>query len=145
MSVSTYSFDDVGVTISHPSVGQTVANGQGIGTINVTMATERTTHEIAADGSVMISKVKGRNGTVALAIQQTSPLNAWLMRWFNYLEVAPASEWAKTTIVIRSSVMQQTTVCNFVSPQKQADKPYQAQGQLITWNLMSADIQQDPF
>ena len=30
-----------------------------------------------------------------------------------------------------------------VSPQKLPDKPYQAQAQLVTWNLMAADIQQE--
>lgn len=143
--VSTYSFEDVGVTISHPNVGQTVANGQGIGSLNITMATERTNHEVAADGAVMISKIKGRNGTLALAIQQTSTLNAWLMKWYNYLETAPASQWAKTIIIIRAPQMGETTTCSFVSPQKLPDKPYQAQGQTVTWNLMSADIQQNPI
>jgi hypothetical protein len=141
--MNTYSFSDVSVTISHPAVGQFIANGSGIGTITVSMATEKTVHDVAADGNVMVSKIKGRNGTVALAIQQVSEFQKWLNKWYNYLDVAPTDNWALTTIVIRAPKMGELTIASGVSPQKLPDKPYQAQGQQVTWNLMAADIQQD--
>lgn len=140
---TTYSFADVSVVISHPSVGQYVANGEGIGNINIAMATDRTAHDVAADGSVMVSKIKGRNGTVTIAIQQTSDLNKWLTKWYNYLEAASTDQWASTSIIVRSPIMQELNTITGVSPQKLPDKPYQAQGQLVTWSLMAADIQQD--
>jgi hypothetical protein len=140
---TTYSFADVNFTISHPAVGQRVVNGEGIGNINIAMTTERTVHDVAADGSIMVSKLKGRNGTVTLAIQQTSDLNKWLLRWYNYLEAAPADQWAATVITIRSPMMRDLIIATGVSPQKLPDRPYQAQGQHVTWTLMAADIQQD--
>lgn len=138
-----YSFADVSMIISHAAVGQSVANGEGIGNINTAMATDRTIHETAADGSVMVSKIKGRSGSHTLAIQQTSDLNGWLLRLYNYLETAPANEWAGISIIIRAPNMQDLITSNGVSFQKLPDKPYQAQGQQITWNFMAADIQQD--
>lgn len=138
-----YSFTDVSVIISHPSVGQYVTSATGLGSITVNMANEVTNHDVAADGAVMISKIKARNGSAAIAIQQTSDMHAWLQKWYNYLEAAPASEWAKTVITVRAPNMQQLKTLTGVSPQKQPDSPYQAQGQHVTWTLMAADIQQD--
>ena len=140
---TTYSFADVTVTFAHPAIGQYVANGQGIGSITTTMTTERTSHEVAADGSVMISKIKGRNGSHAIAVQQTSDLNKWLLKLYNYLETAPTDQWAGIAIVVRSPQMHDLITSTGVSFQKLPDRPYQAQGQQITWQLMSADIQQD--
>lgn len=143
MSTSTYSFADVTMTISHPAIGQYVASGAGIGSITTTMATDRTTHDVSADGSIMVSKIKGRNGSHAVSVQQTSDLNKWLLRLYNYLENAAANEWARTTIVMRAPRMGEMITSTGVSFQKLPDKPYQAQGQQVTWNLMAADIQQD--
>lgn len=143
MSTTTYSFGDVSVSISHPSVGQHVVSGEGLGGISVTMTTERTVQDVAADGSIMVSKIKGRNGGVALTMQQTSDLNKWLKRWYNHLESASTSQWAKTKVIVRSPVMGDLVTATGVSPQKLPDKPWQAQGQNVVWNLMAADIQQD--
>jgi len=141
--ITTYSFSDVNMVISHPNVGQHVSSGEGIGSISVSMATEKTEHNVASDGSVMVSKIPGDNGTIAITIQQTSTLNKWLLKWYNYLKAASTSQWAKTGITVRAPSMQDLITATGVSPQKLADKPYQAQGQLVTWNLMAADIQQE--
>jgi hypothetical protein len=141
--ITTYSFQDVEFIISHPDVGQFSANGEGLGSINVTMATDRTAHDVAADGSVMVSKMNGRNGSVGITIQQTSSLQDWLQRWYNYLETADVSVWADTSITVKASGMGELVTATGVSPQKQNDSPYQAQGQNVTWTLMAADIQKD--
>lgn len=140
---TTYSFDDVTMTISHPNFGQFVARGAGIGSITTTMTTDRTVHDVSADGQVMVSKIRGRNGTHAIAVQQTSELNKWLLKLYNYLEQAAAQHWAGITIIIRSPAMKELITSTGVSFQKLPDKPYQAQGQQVTWQLMAADIQQD--
>ncbi|MFB0841781.1 phage protein [Paenibacillus oleatilyticus] len=143
MPHSTYSFSDVTMVISHPAVGQFVATGAGLGSITTIMTTDRTTHDISADGSVMVSKIKARNGSHSISVQQTSDLNRWLLKLYNYLETAATNQWAGITIVIRSPQMQDLITSTGVSFQKLPDKPYQAQGQQVTWNLMAADIQQD--
>ncbi|MBG9773567.1 phage protein [Brevibacillus laterosporus] len=139
---TTYSFEDVSMVISHPSVGQYVATGSGLGSISTAMATERTTHDVAADGTVMVSKIKGRNGSHTISVQQTSDLNKWLLKLYNYLEQAPASEWAGIKITVRASTMQELIRSTGVSFQKLPDKPYQAQGQQVPWVLMASDIDQ---
>ncbi|NHN33543.1 phage protein [Paenibacillus agricola] len=144
MGYSTYSFGDVTTTFSHPSVGSYATGGaDGLGSISTTMATDRTTHDTSADGQVMVSKIKGRSGTIAIAVQQTSSLNDWLLTLYKYLETAPASEYALTSVIQRAPSMGDLITATGVSFQKLPDKPYGAQGQQVTWNLMAADIQQD--
>ena len=140
---SIYSFDDVSVTFSHAAVGQYVASGQGIGSLGVSMATDRSVQDVAADGSVMTSKIRGRNGTVTISAQQTSDLHKWLLKLYNYLETAPTNQWAGITIVVRSPSMQDKVTATGVSFQKIPDRQWQAQGQQLMWTLLAADVQQD--
>ena len=137
---NTYSFEDVTASFEHPGVGAASSTGAGIGSISTAMTNDKTTHDIAADGTVMISKIAGSSGTVAVTVQQTSQLQKYFMKWYNYVTTAPAAEWAKMTITIKSANLGDSTVCVGVSPQKLADRPYQAQGQQVTWNLMCAEI-----
>ncbi|WNF07268.1 phage protein [Brevibacillus borstelensis] len=139
---TSYSFGDVSVVFAHPAVGQYVATGAGLGSISVSMTTDRTTHDVAADGSVMVSKVLGRNGSLTITVQQTSELNKWLLKLYNYVEQAPTPEWANTRITIRSASMQDLIRVTGASFQKLPDRPYQAQGQQVSWVLMAADIDQ---
>ncbi|WP_289141551.1 phage protein [uncultured Brevibacillus sp.] len=139
---TTYSFADVAGVISHSAVGQYVATGEGTGSISVSMTTDRSAHDVAADGFVMVSKIKGRNGTLTISVQQTSALNKWLLKLYNYLEQAPTSEWAGVSITLRSSTMQDLIRATGVSFQKLPDKPFQAQGQQVSWVFMAADIDQ---
>lgn len=137
---TTYSFQDVSVVFSHPDFGRYLAQGEGLGQITIGMATDRTAHDVAADGTVMVSKIAGRNGTVTIQAQQTSSLHKWLLLLYNYLEQAPASAWAKLSIVVRSPAMLDYYECNGCSFLKIPDKAYQATGQQIAWSIMAADI-----
>jgi hypothetical protein len=143
MQNTTYSFTDTIVTFSHQGWGQITANGAGLGNIAVAMTTDRTSHDVAADGSVMVSKIAGRNGTIAINVQQTSVVGKQLTKLFNYLVAASAEVWAQLVVTINNSRTGDLITATGVSPQKQADKQFQAQGQQITWNFMAADIQQD--
>lgn len=140
MSFSTYSFEDVTCSLQHPGVGAASTTGAGMGSISVAMANDKTEHDVAADGSVMITKKPGKNGTIAIDMQQTSALHKYLLKWYNYVEVSNSSEFAKMNITIKSKNLGDVTVCTGVTPQKLADRPYQAQGQHVTWNLMAAEI-----
>jgi hypothetical protein len=106
------------------------------------MANDRTAHDVASDGSVMVSKIRAHNGAVSISVQQTSPINDWLLKWYNFVDGADASEWTDTKIIIRAPRMGRLVTCTGVSPQKLADLPYQAQGQNVIWSLMAADIRQ---
>jgi hypothetical protein len=139
--MSTYSFLDVTGSITHPSLGAYTFTGEGIGEMSISMATDRTAHDLAADGAVMISKLAGSNGTITIQAQQTSSLHNWLLKWYNYLYAADTDEWAQSNVLIRAPKMGRSHVATGVSPQKIGDTPYQAQGQRVTWTLMCADLQ----
>ena len=139
----TYSFQDTDITMQNPAVGNYVFTGDGIGSVSIAMANDVTTHDLSADGTVMVSKIISRNGSINLALQQTSGGHRWLIKLMNFLKNAPASNWADTVMVIRSKSTGETITCYGVSPQKTPDRSYQAQGQQITWALMSAEIQTD--
>jgi hypothetical protein len=143
--ISTYSFLDLTGNIVHPAVGAYTFTGQGIGEMTIAMATDRTAHDVAADGAVMVSKLAGENGSITIQAQQTSSLHNWLMNWYNYLYLADTDEWTQTTILIRAPKMGRSHVGTGVSPQKVGDTPYQAQGQRVTWTLMCADLKTLPI
>ena len=75
MALSTYSFLDLSGSISHPTIGSYLFTGEGVGDINISMSTDRSAHDVASDGSVMVSKIAGNNGTITITAQQTSPLH----------------------------------------------------------------------
>ncbi|KKQ88300.1 MAG: hypothetical protein UT13_C0002G0009 [Candidatus Pacebacteria bacterium GW2011_GWF2_38_9] len=140
--MTTYSFQDVNIIFNHPSVGQYIMNGQGIGSLSVSKAQTKTVHDIAADGNIMVSRIPGENGSVSITMQQISDFHAWLQKYYNYVSVAGASEWTRATIELISRGTTETMHISGVSPEKAADRPYQAQGQNVTWNFMATTISQ---
>jgi len=144
MARTTYSFLDLVGSISHPEVGSFIFTGEGTGSVNVAKSTERSTHDVAADGSIMVSKVAGNNGTVTIECQQTAPVHFWLLKWFQTLWALPTNQWATTTMLLKNTSTGGSHICQGVTPQKEADTPYQAQGGRVTWTLLCADIVNDP-
>ena len=142
MAQRTYSFVDVSCALTFAGIIPYVITGEGVGSINVSMSTDKTSHDIAADGSVMISKIPGSNGAIAISLQQTSQANRIMKMWYNYVLASPSSEWANNSLTITNLVTGETIIATSVSPQKRADLPLQAQGQQRVWNLMAADIQE---
>lgn len=142
---STYSFTDIDFNISHPGYGQYSLNGEGAGDVTVGKATERSVHNVAADGSIMTSKIAGNNGNVAINAQQTSSLHNWLQGLFNYLWDADTSQWAQISIMIRAPKMKKTIICSNGCFVKEPDEQFQAQGQNVPWNLLFGDIQRLPL
>lgn len=137
---STYSFTDLVGSIHSGLLEDYIFTGEGAGSITVTKSTERTVHDVAAYGSVMVSKIAGNNGQVTIEVQQTSPLHKWLQQWFDAVWSSKTSDWAATSMLLKNRVTGTSHVCKGVSPLKEADLPYQAQGQRVTWTLMAADI-----
>jgi len=142
---TTYSFKDLTGVIAHPYATAFKLVGAGIGEIQIVMTTDRTQHDIAADGSVMVSKIEAFNGTIKISCQQTSDLHKFLIGLQNYLDTAPASQWALITIALRNATDGISHFATGVSFGKRADKSYKAQGQNVDWTLHAADIQSQPF
>jgi hypothetical protein len=144
---TTYSFKDlVGVLVNSVfGVSLPIAGGNiGVGQITITMTTERTVHDLAADGVVMPSYVAGDNGAVAIEVQQTSSLHHALLSLYNQAVLAANNDdlagWAATVISFRTMIDGSTHVLSGVGFGKIPDKPYHAAGQKITWNLLAANV-----
>lgn len=148
MSVGvTYSFKDLVGVLTNTAFGVSLplAGGNiGIGQITIAMTTERTVHDVAADGVVVGSYVAGGNGTVAIEVQQTSLLHHALLGLYNLAVLAAnnndVSGWLSTSISFRTILDGSTHLLNGVSFGKIPDKPYQSSGQKVTWTLMAADV-----
>jgi hypothetical protein len=137
---TTYAFEDLAVVFSHPSKGSLTLTGAGIASATVARANDVTAHDLAADGSVMASKIQARNGTVTLVVQQTSEGAKWLRKLNQYLEVAASSEWTQAVCSISSKVMGVDIRCTGVSPQKTPDGDYQQSGQQVSFAYMCQTI-----
>ena len=138
---TTYSFLDLSGAIVHPFYGTFQFVGEGMGSVSVKMQETKTVHDIAADGSVMISKIAGNNGSLDLKVQQTSALHKFLLGLYNYLLIADTIQWAQITILLRNTSDGSSHVATGVSFSKKADKDYTKQGGQVDWSLMAADIQ----
>lgn len=136
----TYSFQEASVVLSHPAFGQYQVVGQGAGSVDIDFANDVSSHDLAADGKVMTSRIKAKNGTVSLNIQQISDVNAWLTSLYNYLLSAPATDWNELVIVVDVPSIGEKTTCTGCAFQKNSPRSYQAQGQQKTWLFMSENI-----
>lgn len=139
----TYSFSDVTLTLSHPSLGQISTNGMGLGNIQVSMRTDRSSIDVSADGTPVVSKIKDRTGQLQIQVQQTSDLNSNLKRWYNYLEFAETAEWAKIKGVITSRQTGEQHVMTGGSFTKIPDISYESNSGNVTWQLLFADVTQN--
>jgi len=141
METSTYSFLDLSGAIAHPDLGAYIFTGQGVGSVTVALANDKSAHDIAADGAVMVSKIAGLTGMITINCQQTSALHKWLLTAFNALYIAPTDSWAQMTIALRNTSDGTSHVITGASFGKIPDKAYAAQGAQVAWTLMAADIQ----
>lgn len=137
-----YSFEDTQLSINHPSFGTIEAYGTGIGSIALEYSNDVTTHEVAADQAVIVSKSVRKNGTITINALQTSELNEWLTKFATYIESAPSSEFALATLTLRNSSTGEYWNCSGVSHQKKAGGNFQATAQTKTWTLMAAQMEQ---
>lgn len=144
---TTYSFKDLTGVLNNPLLStpyQIVGGNIGLGTLTIRMLTQRTEHEVGADGVVMPSYVSGQNGEISIEVQQTSSLHHELLSLYNLLTTAAngggISNWAATTIQLRTILDGSGHSLSGVSFQKIPDKPYAAKGQNVTWILMAASV-----
>lgn len=142
---NTYSFSGMTMVLDSP-IGPFILNGVGIGELQIEMEGDKTAHEKAADGTIMVSKIAGNNAILNISCQQTSLLHKFLLMWYNTLDADPTGIlWAATVGTFVS--ITDGVSGNFlgVSPQKRAPQPYQAQGQMVRWPLMVAEVNIEPF
>lgn len=139
---NTYSFNDIIAVFGFSGFPTYPLNGQGLGEIAISYINANTAHELAADGTVMITKVFADNGNITVTCQQTSPLHHFFKQVYNFLSVGASALWAANYITISSPAGTFDSItCAGMSFTKRADQPYQQQGQMVSWPFMSANIQ----
>jgi hypothetical protein len=143
----TYSFKSLTGVITNPVFAITIpltGGNIGVGSINIRMTTTRTTHDVAADGTVMPSYIAGDNGEVDIVVQETSYIHKALLSLYNLAVLAAnnddVSGWAATAISFTFLIDGSIHTLTGVSFEKIPDKPYEANGQKITWKLLAANI-----
>jgi hypothetical protein len=146
---ATYSFTSTAGSLTNPILlGAPIAfAGEiGMGEFTITMDTERTVHDTAADGTVMPSYIAGDSGRCTIRMQQTSRLHGELLALYNLLKQAAdagdASNWAASALSVRNTVTGLQHNLSGVSFSKLPDYPYAAQGQSVTWVLPACSVAQ---
>lgn len=143
----TYSFKSLTGVLTNPVFGVSIpltGGNIGVGSITVRMNTTRTTHDVAADGTVMPSYIAGDNGEVDIQVQETSAIHLALLGLYNLCVLAANNEdvsgWAATAMSFTLLIDGSTHILTGVSFDKIPDKPYEASGQKMTWKLLAANI-----
>jgi hypothetical protein len=143
----TYSFKSLAGVLTNSVFGTTIlftGGNIGVGSFTIRMTTTRTTHDVAADGTVMPSYIAGDNGEVDIQVQETSAIHSELLELYNLCVLAADNEdvsgWAATNISFTFLIDGSTHTLTGCSFDKIPDKPYEANGQKMTWKLMAANI-----
>lgn len=143
----TYSFKSLTGVLTNPVFGVTIpltGGNIGVGSITIRMTMTRTTHDVAADGTVMPSYVAGDNGEVDIQVQETSAIHAELLGLYNqcvlFADNEDVSGWAANAISFTLLIDGSIHTLTGVSFDKIPDKPYEANGQKMTWKLLAANI-----
>lgn len=143
---ATYSFKSLTGVMTNPLFGAVIpltGGSIGAGSFRVAMTMERTVHDVAADGTVMVSYVAGDNGTLDIEVQESSLLHQELLGLYNACLVAADNDdvaaWAATVISFRMLTDGSQHIFSGVSFSKFPDKPYEAHGQRVTWRMMVAN------
>lgn len=139
--VTEYGFSDTICVIAHPAFPSNSFNGQGVKSLAISYDNDNTAHDLAADGSVMVSKIRANTGTITLVIQQSSPIHKYLKQMFNIIQAQPTILWASAIFTISSPAgLFDSILATGVSLLKRADQPYQQQGQDVTWTFKVANL-----
>jgi len=145
---TTYAFKAIVGAFADPDTGVFPFAGQeGMKHITIFNATDRTVHDTAADGTVMVSYVAGASGAAEIECQQNSTLNLFLIQWantkFTQSETGGAANFAAASLRILDTLSGARHTLTGISPLKVPDKSYGPAGASVTWRLMAANVVSD--
>lgn len=137
---TTYSFLDLSGSIFHPKTGPFIFTGNGTGKLSIQPASERTLHEYASDGTVILVKTPDIGGKIVIQCQQVSTVNSWLL-WAYSIITSPLGDdkdWGRMVMLIRD--VQHGTQYNIrgVSFVSIPETNFEAEGGPVVWTLMYA-------
>lgn len=137
MTHSTYSFDDIDFTLTLAGESYTMA-GDGIGELTYEYLPTTSTQDVAADGSVMTSKIIARNARFNFSSQQTSALHKFFIKQFNILRDEQTEEWATGTLTITDRLNNIIIRASNVAFEKQASTTFASEGGRVQWPMVAA-------
>ena len=132
--MATYSFLDVTASLSSPTgvIDLGFGSGNAKEGITVSLANARNTMTVGADGEVMHSLKADASGTVTVRLLYTSAANAALQAMYD-AQALSSSLWGNNIITIRNKGNNEITTCRSVAFQKQPDRNYAEEGQIVEW------------
>ncbi|ASG50781.1 hypothetical protein CES94_18950 [Escherichia coli] len=141
--MATYSFLDVTASLTGPTgiidLGYGSANSEE--GITVTMAENKNTMTIGADGEVMHSLHAGKAGTITVTLLKTSPVNKKLSLAYNAQSQSSAT-WGNNVIVIRNTASGDISTARSCAFQKQPDFNNAKEGGTVAWVFDCGKIDQ---
>lgn len=142
---TTYAYKSIVGSFTDPDVGVFPFVGQeGIKHVTIINATDRTAHDTAADGTVMVSYISGASGAFEVETQQNSSLHQFLVNWantkFTEAENGGAANFASAAVKVIDLLSGANHTLTGVSPLKIPDKPYGPSGASVTWRMMAANV-----
>ena len=111
MAYNVCSLPDCKSVLYHPDVGTANLHQCGMGKIVVSATGDLTSHTTAADGYIVVNKLKTTNGTVTLEVLGDDFLRRWA-RWAR--STASPNRIALGTLTIYDAVAGFTIVCTGV-------------------------------
>ena len=139
--MATYSFMDVAAALDGPTGVVDLGYGAGVADegISVTMAGDKNTMLIGADGEGMHSLHADKSGTVTVRLLKTSDRNSILQAMFD-AQTLSASLHGKNVITITNPKSGDITVCRSCAFKKKPDLTYKKDGDLVEWQLDAIKI-----
>ena len=141
MAYNIYSLPDCRTVLYHPDVGTANLHQCGHGRITVSAAGDPTSHTVAADGYIVVNRLKSTNGTITLEIPQNS-LGDWFLRqWAKWQKNCQDPSWiALGALTIQDAAGGFSVVCTGVTMQKVPDRVFDRTGTNLTCTLLATTI-----
>ena len=137
MTHTTYSFDDIDFTITLAGESHTMS-GEGIGELSYDHLPTSSVQDVAADGSVMTSKILARNARFSFSTQQTSALHKFFISKFNILMAGNSQDWAAGSLTITDRVNGIKIAATNLAFEKQTSPNFTAEGGRVEWPFVAA-------
>lgn len=139
--MSTYSFMDVAATITGPGVLVDFGYGSGAAEegITISMAGDKSSMTIGADGKGMHNLHADKSGTITVRLLRTSPKNQQLQAAYD-LQTAIPSSHGKNVIVVSMPRVGELHTARNVAFKKRPDYNYAKDGKFIEWVFDAIEI-----
>ena len=138
-----YSFLNVQCGLVGYGGALSLGNGSGVAEegITVTMAAEKDSMTVGADGGVMHTLSGDKSGTVMIRLLRTSPLNYQLSLMYNVQTVSSALH-GTNVITIRDTARGDVITCRDVAFRRQPTITYSKTGAVNEWEFNCGIIDQ---